>query len=170
MQRKNSNVIFLLVGEGAEKERIKALAQSQGLANVRFLDQQPRDTIPAFISAADACLVLLKKTDVFKTVIPTKMLEFMACARPVILGVEGQAQQIMEEAGAGIAIEPENAEALVRAIQQLVSDRSLCEALGKRGREHILRHFLPHEHRRKIYSSLTSTTETRFFGRCRRPC
>jgi colanic acid biosynthesis glycosyl transferase WcaI len=141
LQRQNSNVAFLLVGEGAEKQRIKALAQSQALANVRFLDQQPRDTIPAFISASDACLVLLKKTDVFKTVIPTKMLEFMACARPVILGVEGQAQQIMEEAGAGIAIEPENAEALVRAIQQLVSDRPLCEALGKRGREHILRHF-----------------------------
>ena len=141
LQRQNSNVVFLLVGEGAEKERVKAVAQSQTLANVRFLDQQPRATIPAFISAADACLVLLKKTDVFKTVIPTKMLEFMACARPVILGVEGQAQQIIEEAGAGIAIEPENAEALVKAIQQLANDRPLCEVLGKKGREHILRYF-----------------------------
>jgi glycosyltransferase involved in cell wall biosynthesis len=141
LQRQNSNVVFLLVGEGAEKERIKVLAQSQALANVRFLDQQPRATIPAFISASDACLVLLKKTDVFKTVIPTKMLEFMACARPVILGVEGQAQQIIKEAGAGIAIEPENAEALVQAIHQLAGNRPLCKALGKNGREHILQHF-----------------------------
>jgi len=81
LQRQSANVQFLLVGEGAEKERIKGLAQSRGLSNLRFLDQQPRERIPAFISASDACLVLLKKTDVFKTVIPTKMLEFMSCAR-----------------------------------------------------------------------------------------
>jgi glycosyltransferase involved in cell wall biosynthesis len=141
LQRQNSNAQFLLVGEGAEKERIKATAQSRGLANVRFLDQQPRENIPAFISASDACLVLLKKTEVFKTVIPTKMLEFMSCARPVILGVEGQARQIIEDAGAGIVIEPENAEALVTAISRLSADRELGTALGQKGREHILRHF-----------------------------
>jgi glycosyltransferase involved in cell wall biosynthesis len=135
------NVLFLLLGEGAEKERIKTLAQSRGLSNVLFLDQQPRERIPAFISASDACLVLLKKTEVFKTVIPTKMLEFMSCARPVILGVEGQARQIVEDAGAGLAIEPENSEALVRAIHQLSADRELCITMGQKGREYILRHF-----------------------------
>ena len=64
------------------------------------MDQQPREKIPAYICASDVCLVLLKKADVFKTVIPTKMLEFMSCARPIILGVEGQARKILEEAGA----------------------------------------------------------------------
>jgi glycosyltransferase involved in cell wall biosynthesis len=141
LQRQSSNAQFLLVGEGAEKERIKTMAQSRGLANVRFLDQQPREKIPAFISASDACLVLLKKTDVFKTVIPTKMLEFMSCARPVILGVDGQARQIVENAGAGLVIEPENADALVEAIDQLSADRDLGITLGQKGREHILQHF-----------------------------
>ena len=137
LQRGNSNVQFLLVGEGAEKARIKSQAQSLGLANLCFLDQQPREKIPAFISASDACLVLLKKTDVFKTVIPTKMLEFMSCARPVILGVEGQARQIIEESGAGLAIPPENADALVDAIQQLSADRELGTAMGQKGRAYI---------------------------------
>jgi glycosyltransferase involved in cell wall biosynthesis len=141
LQGQNSNAHFLLVGEGAEKERIKASAQSRGLTNVTFLHQQPREKIPAFISASDACLVLLKKTDVFKTVIPTKMLEFMSCARPVILGVDGQARQIIEDAAAGIVIEPENADALVRAIQHLSSDRELATALGRKGREHVMQHF-----------------------------
>lgn len=141
LQHQNPDVLFLLVGEGAEKDRIKTLAQSRGLTNVRFLDQQPREEVPAFISASDACLVLLKKTDVFKTVIPTKMLEFMSCARPVILGVDGQARQIMEEAGAGLVIEPENATALVRAIDQLAANRELAFALGQKGREYILRNF-----------------------------
>ena len=141
LQRQNSSVFFLLVGEGAEKERIKALAQSRALSNVRFLDQQPREQIPAYISAADACLVLLKKTEVFKTVIPTKLLEFMSCARPVILGVDGQARQIVEEAGCGFAIEPENATALTAAIQQLAANRSLGDALGQKGREFILQNY-----------------------------
>lgn len=141
LRAENPHVLFLLIGEGAEKERIKSLAQSRGLDNVRFLDQQPREKIPAFISASDACLVLLKKTDVFKTVIPTKMLEFMSCARPVILGVEGQARQIVEAAGAGLAIEPENAERLVDAIQQLAANRDIALLMGQKGREHILQDF-----------------------------
>jgi colanic acid biosynthesis glycosyl transferase WcaI len=141
LRQQDSNVLFLLVGEGAEKEKIKTLAQSRSLNNVQFLDQQPREKIPAFISASDACLVLLKKTDVFKTVIPTKMLEFMSCARPVILGVDGQARQIVEDAEAGLVIEPENAGALVRAINQLSADRELGADLGQKGREYILRYF-----------------------------
>lgn len=141
LRQENPKVLFLLVGEGAEKDRIKAIAQSRGLVNVRFLDQQPRERIPAIISASDACLVLLKRTDVFKTVIPTKMLEFMSCARPVILGVEGQAQQILEEAGAGIVIEPENSGALAHAINRIAGDPSLAERLGKNGRDYIVRRF-----------------------------
>jgi glycosyltransferase involved in cell wall biosynthesis len=83
----------------------------------------------------------LKKTDVFKTVIPTKMLEFMACARPVILGVDGQARKIVEEAGAGIVIEPENAHQLEQAIIHLADNPELGSALGQKGRQHILLQF-----------------------------
>jgi colanic acid biosynthesis glycosyl transferase WcaI len=141
LQTQIPNVLLLLIGEGAEKQKIKAQAQSRNLKNIRFLDQQPRERIPALISASDACLVLLKKTDVFKTVIPTKMLEFMACARPVILGVDGQARQIVEDAQAGLVIEPENAQALAGAIQQLVSEPQLGIRLGQKGREHIAKYF-----------------------------
>jgi len=141
LQPQNPGLLFLLIGEGSEKQRIQALSQSRRLANVRFLDQQPREKIPAFISASDVCLVLLKKTEVFKTVIPTKMLEFMSCGRPVILGVDGQARQIVEEAEAGIVIEPENSIALVEAIQRLAADRDLGQNLGSRGREYIVRRF-----------------------------
>jgi colanic acid biosynthesis glycosyl transferase WcaI len=159
--RENAKVLFLLVGEGAEKERIKALAQSRNLTNVRFLDQQPREKIPAFISASDACLVLLKKTDVFKTVIPTKMLEFMSCARPVILGVDGQARQIVEDAGAGIIIEPENSAALATAISQLSFDRELSTAMGQKGRDHILRNFSRQRTAEKYLTLLESIAPSR---------
>ena len=159
VRQKNPSVLFLLVGEGAEKARIKSLAESRGLDNVRFLDQQPRATIPAFISASDACLVLLKKTDVFKTVIPTKMLEFMSCARPVILGVDGQARQIVEEAAAGLVIEPENSAALSQAISELSANRELGESLGQKGRAYILRNFSRREMAKKYIDILKHLTE-----------
>jgi len=135
----NPRIVFLLLGEGAEKRRIIALAREHNLHNLRFVDQQPRERIPAYICASDACLVLLKKTDLFKTVIPTKMLEFMSCARPVILGVEGQAREILEEARAGVAIEPENAEALANAVCYLASNRELAREMGQNGRDDVIR-------------------------------
>lgn len=133
-------IAFVLIGEGAEKDRIKALARSRNLNNLRFVDQQPRECIPAFICAADACLVLLKKTELFKTVIPTKMLEFMACARPVILGVDGQAREILEEARGGVVIEPENASALSAAIVRLEQDASERTSLGANARTYVVDH------------------------------
>ena len=135
------DVMFLLVGEGAAKERILVMAAARKLANLHFVDQQPREKIPAFISAADAALVLLKKTELFKTVIPTKMLEFMSCARPVILGVDGQAREIVERAQAGIFVEPGNSQALTDAVLRLRADRKLRETLGQNGRRHIVDRF-----------------------------
>jgi glycosyltransferase involved in cell wall biosynthesis len=85
--------------------------------------------------------VLLKKADVFKTVIPTKMLEFMACGRPVILGVDGQARQIIEEARAGIFVEPEDHFALSQAVIQLCHDAPLRQTLGRNGRSYIKQRF-----------------------------
>jgi colanic acid biosynthesis glycosyl transferase WcaI len=133
-------IVFLLIGEGADKDRIKALAGSRNLDNLRFVDQQPRERIPAFIRATDACLVLLKKTELFKTVIPTKMLEFMACARPVILGVDGQAREVLEAARGGIVIEPESASALAEAIVRLAQDPSSCSRLGENARAYVVDH------------------------------
>jgi colanic acid biosynthesis glycosyl transferase WcaI len=154
LQDENPEIVFLMIGEGADKERIAALARDRGLNNLRFVGQQPREKIPAFISASDACLVPLKKNDLFKTVIPTKMLEFMSCARPVILGVDGQARQILEEARAGLAIDPENSDALVKAIRYLSANREMAGALGKNGREYILRKFSRYQTAEKYIHAL----------------
>jgi glycosyltransferase involved in cell wall biosynthesis len=138
LQASAPNIVFLLVGEGADRERISALADSRGLKNLRFAGAQPRERIPAYICASDVCLVLLRKAEIFQTVIPTKMLEFMSGGRPVILGVEGQARKIVESAAAGIWITPEAPGELVKAILQLEGNRSLGKQLGQNGRNYIL--------------------------------
>ena len=137
----NPEVVFLLLGEGAEKERLMAMARQCSLPNLRFLEQQPREKIPGYICASDVCLVPLKKADVFETVIPSKMLEFMACGRPVILGVNGQARTILEEARAGLAIEPENSDAMAQAILYLAKNRDTVREMGMNGRDYVLRRF-----------------------------
>lgn len=139
LQSTEPNILFVLVGDGAERNRLIELAQSKGVANIRFVPQQAREKIPRYIAASDVCLVLLKKSGVFETVIPTKMLEFMSCGRPVILGVAGEAKQIIERSHAGLCIEPENSAALCEAILTLRNQEHLRDALGKNGRDYIVR-------------------------------
>ena len=138
-QKNEPGILFVLVGEGADRQRIASIAQARGITNIRFISQQAREKIPDYIAVSDACLVLLKKSEVFETVIPTKMLEFMSCARPVILGVGGQAREIMERSRAGICIEPENPEQLCEAILKLRNEEWFRESLGRNGREYIVR-------------------------------
>jgi glycosyltransferase involved in cell wall biosynthesis len=141
LRQSNPEIQFLFVGEGANKQKIISLARSTKLKNVRFVDEQARERIPDYIAASDICLVLLKNSEVFKTVIPTKMLEFMSCARPVILGVDGQARKILEEAEAGLFVRPENAGDLTAAILKLAANPELRTELGRNGRKFILQYF-----------------------------
>jgi glycosyltransferase involved in cell wall biosynthesis len=153
LQKTFPDILFLFIGEGADKERLVSLAQEQNLVNVLFLPQQPRGKIPALIRASELCLVPLRKADVFKTVIPTKLLEFMACGRPVILGVEGQARQVLDEAQAGVFVEPENQVALVQAIIHLYQNNALRQTLGRNGRNYIIEH-LSREQTAKLYTTV----------------
>lgn len=105
---KDDKFHFLFVGDGAVKEKIVNLAADLGLKNVTFLDSVSKDEVPRFLSICDIMLAPLKKDDNFKTVIPSKIFEASAMQRPVLLGVEGQAKEILEAYGAGACFEPEN--------------------------------------------------------------
>lgn len=135
------DVLFLLVGEGADKERLQNMAAQARLENVRFMDQQPREVMPSLINAADVCLVLLRRAPVFRTVLPSKMLEFMACGRPVVLGVDGYARGLLERGQAGVYIEPEDVEGLTAAVVELARDPERRRQLGENGREFVATHF-----------------------------
>jgi glycosyltransferase involved in cell wall biosynthesis len=136
-----SDVALLMVGGGAERARLVARKEELGLSNVTMIDQLPKEQMPGLLAATDACLVPLMRDDVFKTVIPSKMFEAMAMRRPIVLGVEGEARALLDEAGAGIGIIPEGAEELAAAILRLADDPVLAERLGAAGRAHVEAHF-----------------------------
>lgn len=139
--REDDSIVYLVVGEGARRGELEGRAKQRSLANVIFAGQQPRERVVEFLAASHAVLVHLKKTDLFEKVIPSKIFEIMASARPLIMGVAGEAGRIVEEARAGVAIEPEDAGALVEAIKSLRADQAACEAMGRNGRRHVEKHF-----------------------------
>jgi glycosyltransferase involved in cell wall biosynthesis len=131
-------IMLLLVGEGGNREDLVRIARERQLTNVIFTGQQPRERIPSIINSSDVCLALLKNQEVFKTVIPTKMLEFMSCGRPVVLGVGGQAEKILSDADAGISVEAENPAAIAEAIRTMHANPELRGRFGRNGRAYIL--------------------------------
>jgi glycosyltransferase involved in cell wall biosynthesis len=139
--RARDDIAFLFVGDGAERQRLVDLAERLHLDNVRFLGVQPRERIPYFIATSDVSLVPLRRKPLFEKVLPSKLFEIMGCARPVILGVEGEARRAVEAAGAGLCVRPEDPAALADAILELYRDPARADELGRRGRDFVRRNF-----------------------------
>ncbi len=135
--RERHDIVFLLVGDGAERERLVQEKANRGLSNVIMLPQQKKERMPEILAASDACMVLLKKTDLFKTVIPSKIFEAMAMERPIILGVDGESRDIVEEGQCGLCIEPENPHALAEAVVRLKEEKNLAVELGTKGKSFV---------------------------------
>ena len=88
--RDREEIIFLLLGDGADRARLEVEVAKRGLSNVRLLGLRPRSEMPAWIASVDVTLVLLRDLPVFETVIPSKIFEFLAQERPVILAARGE--------------------------------------------------------------------------------
>jgi glycosyltransferase involved in cell wall biosynthesis len=135
-------VHFLFVGEGAEKDRLKEQAVSRKLRNVTFLNQQPREKLLAFYRASNISLVPLRRLDIFKKVLPSKMFELMGVASPIVCSVEGEAADLLNRAQAGLSIEPENADALIEAVKVLCHDPEQARQLGANGERFVRNYYL----------------------------
>ncbi len=139
--RDDDGIAFLLVGDGSERERLEAEAARRQLANLRIVGQRPKADMPAIWAATDASLILLRRLDTFKSVLPSKMFEAMAMRRPIVLGVEGEARDLLDAAGAGIGIVPEDAGQLAAAVRRLKDRPDEAAAMGESGRRHVREHF-----------------------------
>lgn len=123
----DDRIRFLLVGDGAEKGTLRRLARDLGLTNVVFHDPVPKERVPDLLALSDVALVNLKKSETFKTVIPSKIFEAAAIGLPILLGVDGQAREIVEAYEAGLYYEPENEEQFLEAVQSLADDANRRE-------------------------------------------
>jgi hypothetical protein len=115
----DSDVHFLFIGDGAMKSKIVKTSKELQLKNISFLDSVSKDEVPRYLSIIDISLAPLKKDDNFKTVIPSKIFESSAMQKPILLGVQGQAQEILEKYGAGVCFEPDNEKDFIEKLSAL---------------------------------------------------
>ena len=118
----DERIHFLFVGTGAKKEATVALAKKLKLKNVTFLDPVPKTEVNRYISIIDVALVPLTKTVIHASLIPSKIFESSAMKKPMLLGVEGEAREIVEKHNAGIAFESENKEEFLVALKEISSN------------------------------------------------
>ena len=119
---RGQDIVFLFLGDGARKDALKQMAAEKKLDNVVFVDSVSKADVARYWSLLDVSVIHLKKTDLFTTVIPSKLFESMGMGLPVLHGVEGESADIVREEGAGIPFEPENVDQLFDALMRLKSN------------------------------------------------
>ena len=134
-------IAIVLLGDGKEKQRLVKRASRMGLENVHFVSSVPKGEMTEALAAADACIAILKPIEMYKTVFPNKVFDYMAAGRPVILAIDGVIREVVESAQGGIIVPPGDAESLSDAIRQLARDPQNRQILGQNGRSYIEIHF-----------------------------
>ena len=133
---------YILLGSGPEKERLLELKEKKQLANVIFCNGVGKDKMPFIVSAIDAAIIPLKRLDIFKGAIPSKIFENLAMKKPVILGVEGEAKALfVDEGKCALAYEPENATDLAEKTLYLYSNSRLVKEMGENGLAYVTEKF-----------------------------
>lgn len=136
------HIRFVMAGDGPEKPELLAMIRTYGLSNIEFLPNLSRDKMPDLIACCDAYIVPLKKNDLFKGAIPSKLFEPLAMAKPIILGVDGEARELfINKEQCGLYFEPENDAELVQCINRLHESPALTEKLGRQGQKYVLEKF-----------------------------
>jgi len=132
--RDNDRVMFLFVGDGAERDDLISLAAEKGLENVRFIESQPREKVPAIWSVCDVALVHLRDSVVFSEVIPSKIFEAMAMELPTLLvAPQGVASDIVLPTRSGVWAPAEQPDRLAHVAARLAEKPRLLEMLGRNG-------------------------------------
>ncbi|MBX9837505.1 MAG: glycosyltransferase family 4 protein [Silvanigrellaceae bacterium] len=130
---KNTNVLFLLIGEGMQKQMLKQIAQQKGLDNIRFLDAVSKVEVFKYILASDMGASILKKVETFKTVYSNKTFDYMSCKKPLFMLIDGVSRELVEEAKCGIYVEPENSIEFKDKILEYVINNDRVKKEGENG-------------------------------------
>lgn len=145
---------FVLIGDGADREKLEADVAARGLTNVQLLGLQPRNSMPEWIASIDLLLVILRDLPVFETVIPSKIFEFLAQERPVVLAAKGEIRRMMEEAKGALIVDPEARDQLASAIENVMEHPKEAQERAVAGRHWVEQGYLRDDLARKMVDFL----------------
>ncbi|MBC8046651.1 MAG: glycosyltransferase family 4 protein [Fimbriimonadaceae bacterium] len=138
---KDSNVLFVLIGDGMQKNMLKEKMYNMQLKNVQFIDPVPKEEIFKYILAADVGTSVLMKNDTFKTVYSNKTFDYLSCKKPVLMAIEGVSKKLIEEAQAGLYVEPENPEHFAKQVKAYLNNPQLLSQHGENGYAFVHKYF-----------------------------
>lgn len=133
---KDASVCLIIIGAGVEEANLINYANSIGAKNTFFLGYIPSAKIKQYLNQADVLVVHLKDEPLFKITIPSKLQTSLNAMKPVLMAVGGEANEIVEKAGAGVTALPGNVDSIVYAIDRILGQRNDWEAMGVRGKRY----------------------------------
>jgi glycosyltransferase involved in cell wall biosynthesis len=137
--RDREDILIACAGDGPERKKLEADAARRGLTNIRFHGPQPKSSMPDIVNACDVGMAVLQNNPTFRTVYPNKVFDYMSCARPALLAIDGVARELVcEQADAGYFAEPENPAAIAAAIRAMADNPAECARMGRNGRNWVL--------------------------------
>lgn len=139
--REQKDIVILFIGDGMKKAELIKEATKRNLDNILFIESQPKTKIPDFCNASDVCTAVLKKVDTFKTVYPNKVFDYMSCAKPILIGIDGVARNLVEGSNSGYYVDPEDAKSFSEKILLLKNNKELRSELGNNGLRFVRENF-----------------------------
>ncbi|MGD0294797.1 MAG: glycosyltransferase family 4 protein [Terracidiphilus sp.] len=134
-----ADILIACIGDGPDRQRLTEEVEGRSLKNIRFYGARPKASMPEIVNACDAGAAVLQNNPTFRTVYPNKVFDYMSCARPVLLAIDGAARTLVcEQAKAGVFAEPENGQAIASAIRFLADHPEIRAEMAANGRRWVL--------------------------------
>ncbi|WP_342388772.1 glycosyltransferase family 4 protein [Salinicoccus bachuensis] len=141
LQAIDNEIHFMLIGDGMKKPELVEYAKENGINNVTFVAAQSKAVMPDFCNTSDLCTAILQNNSTFRTVYPNKIFDYMSCKKPVLIGIDGIAKELVVNNNAGVYVNPDNMNEMVDKILTLKNNPSLLEEMGNNGYEFVINNF-----------------------------
>lgn len=139
--KNESDIIFLIVGAGVLYEKLRSEVEQKNLTNIVFPGARPRSEMPTYVAASDVCIIPYKKSETFRNTLPSKMFDYMAGGKPIIINLDGEAGDLIQQAQCGLVVKEENASDLAEKIQYLKQNPSRAQQMGCAGRTFVEKNY-----------------------------
>lgn len=138
---KDTNVLFVLIGDGMKKTALKDQVQTKNLSNVVFKDPVPKKEVLKFVLASDMGASVLIKNDTFKTVYSNKTFDYMSCEKPIFMAIDGVSRELLEKANAGVFVEPEDPLDFANKVRSYIGNPEKIKEQGESGYRYAKENF-----------------------------
>ena len=152
------SIVFMFIGEGVEKQTLMERARTLQLSNVIFIDSKKKEELANYYDAADIGIVSLKKHPLFEITIPSKVFDYMSMSIPVLIGVDGEAREIVEKHHAGFYFEPENPTDFIHALKHAQSKPDELNEIKRNVKQELLQSFNRETQAKELSEALTRLT------------